>query len=78
MADSQSERLQTFQRFDLDLQLGHGSRRGRLVEDLLFGGLDFVVRRLFQVLDVLGVESGEGRREDRRGLAPALEHLQLA
>ena len=78
VSDSQGERLQTFQRFDLDLELGHGSRRGRLVEDLLFGGLDLVVRRVFKILDVLGVEGGDGGREDRRGLAPALEHLQLA
>ena len=54
------------------------ARSGRLVEDLLFCGLDFIVRSVFEVLDVLGVEGGEGGRHDRRGLAAALQDLELA
>ena len=59
-------------------QLGDGAGRGRLIEDLLLGGLDLVVRCLFQILDILGVERRKGGCEDRRSLAAALEHLQLA
>ena len=53
-------------------------RGGRgLVEDLLLGGLDLVLGRFFEILDVVGVEHGarQGRR-GRRGAA--LQELQLA
>ena len=39
--------------------LGDRPRRGRLIEDLLFGGFDLVVGSVLQILDVFFVE---GRR----------------
>ena len=78
VSHGQGERLQALQRLDLDLQLGDGPRRGRLIEDLLLGGLDLVVRRLFEVLDVLGVERGKAGARTGATWPAALEHLQLA
>ena len=54
--DPERERLQAFQGLDLGLQLGDGACRSRLIEDLFLGGLDLVVGRVFQILDILGVE----------------------
>ena len=78
-ADAERERFQAFQRLDLSLQLGDGARRGGLIEDLLLGGLDLVVRRIFQILDVFGVQHRQRRRRAiGAGLAAALEQFQLA
>ena len=67
-----------FKRLDLDLAARDGARRGRLVEDLLLGGLDLVVRRIFKVLDILGVERGKAGATTGATWPPALEEFQLA
>ena len=74
----EGERLQTFQGLDLRLQFGDGTGGSGLVENFLLGGLDFVVRGVFQVLDILGVQGREGGRQDGRSLAAPVEHFQLA
>ena len=50
--------FQRFQRLDLDPQLRDRPRGGGLVENLLLGGLDFVVGGFLQVLDIFLVETG--------------------
>ena len=61
------------------LQLGDRARRGRLIEDLLFGGLDLVVRRVFEILDVFSASSAERAARARTPTcAAALEQFQLA
>ncbi len=69
--------FEPLQGVDLAAQLGDGARGGGLIEDRLLGGLDLVVRRFFQVVDVVGVEPGQGGG-DGRAAGTALEHLQLA
>jgi len=54
-ADGQCLAFQTFQRFDLDAQLGDGTGGGRLVEDFFLGGSDFVVGRLVQIVKIFAV-----------------------
>ena len=78
VADGEGERFQALSVSISDLQLGDGARRGRLIEDLLLGGLDLVVRRVVEVLDVLGVERGRMQPRGpvancaaRAGAAPA-------
>ena len=78
MTDLECERLQAFQGLNLSFQLGDGSCRSRLIEDLLLGGLDLVVRRVFEVFDILGVQRPKGGCEDGRRLATALEQFQFA
>ena len=46
------------ERGNLDLQLGHSCGRCCLVEDLLLGGLDLVLRSLVEIFDVLSIEDG--------------------
>ena len=76
-ANGERERLQALQGLDLGLQLGDGAGGGRLVENLFLGGFDFVVRRVFEILDILGVERraagarGLARSGRRAGAAPA-------
>ena len=69
--------FEPLQGVDLAAQLGDGARGGGLIEDRLLGGLDLVVRRFFQVGDVVGVELGQGGG-DGRATVTALKHLQLA
>ena len=69
------ERLQSLERLDLRLELDDRARGGRLVEDLLLGGGDLVIRGLFEVLDVLLVELAF---RHRRELARPLHRLHLA
>ena len=78
MTDFECKRLQTSQGLNLSFQLGDGSCRGRLIEDLFLGGLDLIVRRVFEVFDILGVQRPQGGRNDRRGQATTLEQLQFA
>ena len=56
--DAKRERFEIFQCVDLGLQLGNRSCRGRLIENLLFGGFDLVFRRVLQILDIFGIERG--------------------
>ncbi len=49
-----------------------------MIEDLLFGGLDLIVRRVFEILHVFGVEHRSGGRKYAAGLSAALEHFQFA
>ncbi len=72
------QRFEPGEGLDLELQLGDGAGRGGLVEHFLFGCLDLVLRRLIEVLDVIGVEQGAGDHERRRGDRPALQEFQLA
>jgi len=72
------QRFEPGEGLDLELQLGDGAGRGGLVEHLLFGGLDLVLRRLIEVLNVIGVEQGAGDHERRGGRGPALQEFQLA
>ena len=71
-ADLGGERLEAGQRGDLDLQLGEGCSGRGLIEDLFFGGLDFVLRSLFEILDVVGVEH-RARKRLRGDCAAALQ-----
>ena len=73
----QCEGFELPERPDLRLQLGDGARRRRLIEHFLLGRLDLVLRRLVEVLHILGVEfrAGSGNGDD--DLAAALQHLQL-
>ena len=52
--------VQRCERLDLSVQFGDRPRRRGLVEDLFFGGLDFVLRSLVQVLDIVQIELGPG------------------
>ena len=62
---------------DFRLEFHQGARSGRLVEELLLGGLDFCLRRVLQVFHVLLVEDRQqGGRQDV-GRAATLEHLHL-
>ncbi len=54
---------------------GRGSRG--LIEDLLLGRLDLVLGRLFEVLDVVGIEHRAGT-SGARSRGAALQELQLA
>ena len=57
-AHRQRERFKAAERRDFRFQLADGARRGRLVENLLLGGLDFVIGRFLKVLDVVAIERG--------------------
>ena len=76
-AERKRQRLQSLQRSDLRLEFGNRARRGRLIENLLFGRLDFVVGRVLQILNVLGIQFRRPGGNDSRGLIAPLEQLQL-
>ena len=59
-----SKRLEAGERRDLDLELGKRRSGSCLIEDLLLGGLDLVLGRLLEILDVFRGE-GRSRRGDR-------------
>ena len=77
-ANTEGECLQALQRLDLGPQLGDAASRRCLVENFFLGGFDLVVRRVFEVLDILGIEHGRNGRHDGRGLPAALQHFELA
>src|SRR5690606_23789862 len=75
--DGLGKRLEALQDLDLGFELVDRARRGRLVDDLLLGGLELVLGRVLEVLDILGAERRD--RGDERRLCPtALEQLELA
>src|SRR6185369_10127494 len=76
--DFERQRLQPLQRRDLALELGDGARRGCLIENLLLGGLDFVVWGVLEIFERLGVDLRDVGRDRLRYFATAPKKLQLA
>ena len=72
------ECVQRRERLDLSVQFGDRPRRRCLVEDLFLGGLDFVLRSLVQVLDIVRIELGPGSDDCTRNLTTTLQDFQLA
>ena len=75
--DFTGQGFQLLQRGDFGLQFGQRGRRRGLVEYPLLGGFDFILGRLIQVLDILGIQQRAGlqRSADSR---PALQKFQFA
>ena len=73
-------RLKLLKRRDFFSQLGAGSRRRCLIEDLLFGCFDFVVGRLIEVVNVIIVErlGLKGKRDVDPSTAAAYRVLAVA
>ena len=59
-------------------ELGDGARRGRLIEDARLGVLDLLLRRVVEVLGVVGVQIESRERDGGRREPAALLLLQLA
>ena len=72
------ERFELPERLDLGVELGDGSRRRRLIQDLLLGRLDLVLGRLVEILHILGIERRTGGGKCDGGFAAALHDLELA
>ncbi len=68
--------LEALERLDFRFQLRNRPRRGGLIEDLFFYGLDLVVWSLFQIFNVVVLED-RCSLEDRRCDCPALKDLEF-
>ena len=55
-AHGERQRFKAAKRRDLSFELVDRARRRRLVEDLLLGSLDLVIRRFLKILHVIGIE----------------------
>src|SRR5437773_1919937 len=75
-AHGKGQVLQTRKRRDFRLQFLDRASRGGLIENLFFGGLDFVLRRIFQVLNIVGIERRSAIRQGRSYGSP-LKQFQL-
>ena len=77
-AYTERETLERLQGLELRLQLHDGAGGGRLVEDARLGVLDLLFRSVVEIRDVVRVELRSRERDDGRGLAAPLEHIELA
>ena len=76
-AHAEREALQRLQGVQLRLQLHDGAGGGRLVKDARLGVFDLLFRRVVEIRDVVRVELRSRERDDGRGLAAPLEHLDF-
>ncbi len=75
-ADLRGKGFEALQRGNLYLQFGQRGGGCSLIEDLLFGGLHLVFGRLFQIVDIIGIQEGP-REHGCRQCSATLQQIQL-